>query len=175
MKNLFLVLCISIFSLVNVFAQNSNEHKKDSILVISNEQEKNIVALHMEGEWSYEVMDEEKPYETGIIFQKDTTILTLIPKKYYDFLVKNPIYAAGYMIISSKKDDKMEEKKVPFLLTTLFGNPHIVWFRERGGDPLGDAESFNVFIPSTGEKENDIMYLGGDMPHEPFRPFKRVK
>ncbi len=171
MKNLFSVLFVFMFSFIfsvcTVFAQ-------DSTLVISAEQEKNIVALAMEGEWLYELKDGENSEKQILSFQKDSTALSLVPKKFYKVLFDKPIYSAGYLSLSSEKRN-ITIKSVPYLLTTIYGNPHVVIFMERDGKPYDDAEGFNIFIPTTGEKEKDILYMGGDNAHEPFQPFQRVK
>ncbi len=64
-------------------------------------------------------------------------------------------------------------KDYPFILIELFGNPHIVYFREREGDPMGDTESFNVMPASAKDKPNDLLFIGGDFSREPFAAYER--
>ncbi len=48
------------------------------------------------------------------------------------------------------------------------GNPHIFYFRERGGDPYGDSESYNVMLAPAKDRENDLLSVGGDFNNQPF-------
>jgi hypothetical protein len=77
------------------------------------------------------------------------------------------VYAMGWMTA--------REKKHPFFLTALNGNPHVVYFRERGGDPLGDAESFNVMLAVAEDRKDDLLFFGGDFNNQPFTALGRVK
>ena len=61
-------------------------------------------------------------------FYADDKVVTKIPEKYEKFLADKTIYMAG--IMKSGKDE------YPFILIEHKGNPHIVYFRERDGDPL---------------------------------------
>jgi hypothetical protein len=70
---------------------------------------------------------------------------------------------------------KVGGQEHPFLLTGLHGNPHVVWFRERGGDPFGDAESFNVMISPAKEPKHDLLLVGGDFNNQPFSAYGRSK
>ncbi len=121
----------------------------------------------MEGEW----FSKQEGYT--MIFKKDTTVLEQIPKKYHDFLKDKIIYSVGY--ITLKSETKVFTENKPYLLTVIHGNPHIVWFRERDGDPLGDSESFNVFIAIGEAPVDDLFYVGGDFNNQPFFRFTRVK
>jgi hypothetical protein len=64
-------------------------------------------------------------------------------------------------------------KDYPFILTQLFGSPHIVYFRERDGDPMGDSESFNVMLAPAENKTNDLLFIGGDFNNQPFKAYER--
>jgi len=77
---------------------------------------------------------------------------------------------AGMMTV---KDMKTREHV--FILIEHRGNPHVVWFRERGGDPLRDTESFNVMLAVGRERQNDLLFIGGDFNNQPFSAYTRVK
>lgn len=94
-------------------------------------------------------------------------IVEKIPDKYGEFLNGHTLYMAGYF--------KWGEAESPFVLTDLHGNPHMIWFRERDGDPYGDAESCNVMLAWAKEPKNDILFMGGDFNNEPFRPYRRAE
>ena len=69
----------------------------------------------------------------------------------------------------------LRDKEHVFVLIEHRGNPHLVWFREAGGDPLGDAESFNVMLAPAKDTANDLLFIGGDFNNQPFSAYKRVK
>jgi hypothetical protein len=60
-----------------------------------------------------------------------------------------------------------------FILIEMKGNPHVVYFRERDGDPLGDAESFNVMLAVAKDKPSDLLFIGGDFNNQPFTAYER--
>ncbi|WP_338767835.1 hypothetical protein WAF17_06570 [Bernardetia sp. ABR2-2B] len=159
-KSAFLFLVCSLLSFKSLAQQESTP------LVCVNDKE-NVVSSAMEGEW----FSQQEGYT--INFKKDTTILEQIPTKYQDFLKDKVIYSAGYITI--KSETKVFTENKPYILTVLSGNPHILWFRERDGDPLGDSESFNVFIAIGETTIDDLLYVGGDFNNQPFLRFTRVK
>ncbi|WP_375562064.1 hypothetical protein ACE193_05820 [Bernardetia sp. OM2101] len=165
MQNLFqkatLLFLVCSFISFNSLAQ------QDSISLKYINDKENVVSSAMEGEW----FSRQEGYT--MIFKKDSTILEQIPTKYQGFLKDKTIYSAGYITIKSETKTYTENK--PYLLTVLSGNPHIFWFRERNGDPLGDAESFNVFIAIGETPADDLLYVGGDFNNQPFLRFTRVK
>jgi hypothetical protein len=159
-KATFLFLVCSFISFKTWAQQDSTS------LVCVNDKE-NVVSSAMEGEW----FSQQEGYT--MIFKKDTTVLEQIPEKYNDFLKDKIIYSAGYITLKSETKTFTENK--PYFLTVVSGNPHIVWFRERDGDPLGDSESFNVFIAIGEAPISDLLYIGGDFNNQPFLRFTRVK
>ena len=115
----------------------------------------NVVASRLAGQW---VVDRAlttrlrgKPQASippgnEVEFTSDPAVAGKIPKKYHDLLKAFPIYMAGTM--------KMRGKPYPFILIGHKGNPCVMYFRERDGDPMGDAESFNVMLAPAKEKGN---------------------
>ncbi|WP_299626712.1 hypothetical protein [uncultured Tenacibaculum sp.] len=157
MKKLIITLIISVVSM-NIYSQN------DSILKYTLNKE-NIVASAIDGTWKSKKRSQE------ITVYKDTSILNLIPKKYYKFLYKKAIYHAGYITLGNKD----EKQQYPFLLIELNGNPHLVFFRKRNNEPYCDAESFNLFIARGEKKSEDKLFVGGDFNNQPFFEFVRVQ
>ncbi len=98
-------------------------------------------------------------------FREDATVLAKIPAAIATKLKAFPILLAGTM-------QKGETKHV-FLLTVLSGNSTLVWFRERGGDPCGDAESWNVMFVRAEAKQADLLFVGGDNDNQSFEAFAR--
>ncbi|MCH2193248.1 hypothetical protein [Kordia sp.] len=125
----------------------------------------NVVASAIDGTWKHEKDD------VTIMFKKDTSILSLIPEKFNKDFAGEVIYHAGFMTIFMKG----KELKVPFILITNHGNPHMVFFRDRQGDPYGDAESFNLFVAKGKTKETDRLFVGGDFNNQEFRELVRIE
>ena len=61
----------------------------------------------------------------------------------------------------------------PFLLIAVHGNPHVLYFRERDGDPMGDGESFNLVLAPAREPASDLLFIGGDFNNQPFAAYDR--
>jgi hypothetical protein len=111
---------------------------------------------------------EKTPIEQVILeFKKDSSVIGTLPPLEKHKEVGMNIYLSGYMIL--------KEKKFPFILVELCGNMQLVWYRERDGNPLGDTESFIVTIASAKERQNDLLFIGGDFNNQPFKAFKREK
>lgn len=135
----------------------------------------NVVASRLEGTWQANealtkrlIGDSKKRSESprGVLtFKSDPAILQQLPVKYEKFLKDKQIYMAGIMEVNGERH--------PFLLIELKGNPHIVWFRDIGGEPMDDSESFIVMFASAADKKNDILLIGGDFNNEPFRAYER--
>ena len=101
-------------------------------------------------------------------FEADESLAAGLPARYADFLKDKPIYLAGRISGGHLRE------ACPFILTVLHGNPHVVYFREKDGDPMGDAESFNVMLARGDKPENDILFIGGDFNNQPFTAYRRV-
>jgi hypothetical protein len=129
----------------------------------------NVVSSKLEGTWE---PDDELTRRLGgsskgrISFTSDANVAAKIPAKYDDYLKGKRIYMAGVMTL--KQVDH------PFILIEHKGNPYVVYFRKRGEDPLGDAESFNVGAAVAKDTKNDLLFVGGDFNNQPFSAYRRV-
>lgn len=103
---------------------------------------------------------------TGILrFQADPSIVPKIPEKYHRHLAERTLFLAGHMTSRGTKH--------PFLLIALNGNPHVLYFRERDGDPMGDGESFNLMLAPAKDRARDLLFIGGDFNNQPFSAYER--
>ncbi len=133
---------------------------------------KNIVAGRIKGEWaphkklSKRLMGDAAAALDNITFRIDTSVAKKIPDKYDEFFKGRQVYTAGTL--------KLRGKEYPFVLIALGGCPHVVYFREKGGEPMGDAESFYVMLAAAKDKAKDILFVGGDMPSESFTALERA-
>lgn len=123
----------------------------------------NVVASALDGKW--------KAKDKEITVIKDTSIIRLIPEKYNKFLLNKTIYHAGYITLKQKGE---KATKHPFIIVEMNGNANLVYFRERSGDPLGDAESFILFVARMETKAKDLLILGNDFNSQGAIVFKRV-
>lgn len=129
----------------------------------------NVVASKLEGTWEPDVEVTARLGATSkgpLSFRSDVNVTATIPAKYDAFLKGKQIYMAGVMTL--------KQKDIPFLLIEHKGNPHVVYFRERDGDPLGDAESFNVSAVVAKDTKDDLLFVGGDFNNQPFSAYRRV-
>ena len=136
----------------------------------------NVVASRLEGTWRPHgaltqrltgravARDGETP--AGIVrFQSKPGVAATIPATYQRFLADKTIFMAGRMTRRGTPH--------PFILITMHGNPHLVYFRERDGDPMGDTESFNLVLAVAKDRDRDLLFLGGDFNNQPFRALER--
>ncbi|MBI5722376.1 MAG: hypothetical protein HZA50_00300 [Planctomycetes bacterium] len=132
----------------------------------------NVVAGRLIGKWKTnaaisERLRGETVKEETVIFAEDASVAAKVPDKYAEALKQKQVYLAGTM----SKDGK----NYPFILIEHKGNPHIFYFREKGGDPMGDGESFNLTIAPAKDKAKDLLFIGGDFNNQPFTAFERVE
>lgn len=135
----------------------------------------NVTAGRLLGLWESDASVAErmglKPSTQSIEFLAGTDFLAQVPAEFAEALGEFHLYESGTLIY--RRDGKVESSH-PYLLTTVQGNPHIMLFRARNGDPLGDIESANVFVAPGKERANDLLLLGGDFNNQPFHPYRRV-
>ena len=102
----------------------------------------------------------------SIAFESKPEVCAQIPERFADKLSAGRVYLAGTV--------RFGKRAAPFILTTLRGNPHVVYFRPRGDDPLGDAESFNLSVVPGETPAQDLLFLGGDFNNQRFSAYKRA-
>ncbi len=136
----------------------------------------NVVAGRLAGKWKAHLpltqrltgtappVGAESPVGS-MSFKIDDSIAGKIPAMYAEFFMDKTIYMAGTM--------NYRGKDYPFILIEHKGNPHIAYFRERNGEPMGDAESFNVMLTVAKDTENDLLFIGGDFNNQPFTAYER--
>ena len=107
----------------------------------------------------------------SITFEQDPTILASIPARHGEMLSECVLYEAG--LLTLHEEDELDFAG-PYLLTNHCGNPHVIVFRERDGEPLADAESFNILLAPGKEPHQDLLLVGGDFDNEPMRAFRRA-
>jgi hypothetical protein len=135
-------------------------------------EKENVVASRLIGKWkTYASLSERlrgnAVSEEAVEFSEDASVAAKVPERYSEFLKAKQVYLAGIMT--------RNEKTYPFILTEHNGNPYLFYFREKNGNPMGDGESFNLILAPAKEKEQDLLFMGGDFNNQPFSAFERVK
>lgn len=129
----------------------------------------NVVASKIEGTWGPDealTRRVEGASLGAVTFKSDAEVAKMIPGKYDEFLKGRRIYLAGRMTL--------RKQEYPFILIEHKGNPHVVYFRQRGDDPMGDVESFNVMLVVAKDTAKDLLFIGGDFNNQPFSAYQRV-
>jgi len=162
--------CIVLAAVAAAAAGLTVQEKSDSIL-----------ARGLEGTWQVEpdlarrlLGGEQAPPRLIFVFTGDPRIAASIPDKHNEFFKGKAIYMAGTFTRGREGEHVEAGPKHPFVLVEHNGNFHLVWFRERDGDPMGDAESNIVAFAPARQKGNDLLFIGGDDPGERFLAFERV-
>ncbi|PQO36917.1 hypothetical protein C5Y96_07075 [Blastopirellula marina] len=135
----------------------------------------NVVASRIEGDWQVHApLTERLTGGQGLLlkrlsFKSDPAVATKIPGKYAEYFQQQnmKVYLAGRV--------DLDGKKCPFVVTNIHGNPHVIFWLERDGDPFGNGESFNVMLTVAEDRQNDLLFVGGDFNNQPFSAFERVK
>lgn len=168
----FVATVVAIFSILSCSALCFAELKVEA-------DKENVVASRLEGSWCKDASLSERlngkklaeqSTQPVISFKSDPAMLSKLPVKFEQFLKDKKIYMAGICTFHREKDEEHI-----FLLIEHRGNPHVVWFKEKDGDPNGHPESWNVSVAPANDKENDLLLIGGDFNNESFKPFRRVK
>lgn len=134
------------------------------------EPEKNhVVANTLVGQWQLDTgltgrLGKKGGLET-VEFREDASVVAKVPDRIAKKLRGHRIYTAGTMVKKGKEH--------AFLLITFAGNPTVLWFRERGGDPMGDTESWIVSAARARARQADVLFVGGDMDNQPFAAYTR--
>jgi hypothetical protein len=133
----------------------------------------NVVASRLEGTWRLHTDLTKRLYGRSfdevstLSFRSSSAKSIELPQDFAKFIEGKTIFLAGTFT--------GDGKEYPFLLTEYRGNPHIFYFKERDGDPMGDSESFNVMLAVAKDKQKDLLFIGGDFNNQPFVAFERVE
>ena len=131
----------------------------------------NVVASRLIGRWQLDATLTARLGGNSTVntleFRQDDAVVDKIPEPIAQKLKTFRIYLAGFM--------ELKGQPQAFILVEHKGNPHVVWFRERGGDPMGDAESFNVLLARAAQLNGDLLFVGGDHVNQPFTAFGRAR
>lgn len=133
----------------------------------------NVVASRLEGEWiadpsiSARLWADNVKRKERFAFRSDPRVADALPERYREMFAEHPAYMAGTMTRLGREH--------PFVLLSIHGNPHLLWFRGKDGDPFGDLESFNLFVARAERWEDDVLFVGGDFNNQPFLAYQRVE
>lgn len=140
----------------------------------------NVVASRLEGQWRLhgdltERLTSQAASKTslgmGFTFTTDPAVGDMVPERFEKLLKDKRVYLAGYMQRHELSAPKKE--RFPFLLVSHQGNPCLIYFRPKGDDPTGDAESMFVMLAVAKDRDKDLLFVGGDFNNQPFTAYER--
>jgi hypothetical protein len=125
----------------------------------------NVVANRLPGKWELDRTLSSRLQKTGrgidaLEFTADDKAVRLIPNEYKRLFQGKSTYLAGMMTL--------RDEQYPYILIELHGGPHLVWFQHRGG------EWVKLFVAAAEQRDNDLMFLGGNFSNQPFCAFRRA-
>jgi hypothetical protein len=138
----------------------------------------NVVGSRLAGTWEADAELTKRlagNAAAAITFASDESIAAKVPAKFETFLSGKSVYLAGTMTFKESPAGPGAVLTANFLLIEHKGNPHLVYFLPKDGDPFGNAESMNVMLAVAKDTSNDLLFLGGDFNNQPFAAYKRVK
>jgi hypothetical protein len=133
----------------------------------------NLVAKRLEGTWTLRE-DLTLKLQGSDLNERASFTVTVDAQAVPDRILKK-LGAKMKLTVYQMGRINLKGAEHPFILVGLHGNPHVIWFRERNGDPLGDAESFNLMIAPGKTPKEDLLFVGGDFNNQPFSAFGRSK
>src|SRR5437867_2081806 len=129
----------------------------------------NVVASRLAGAWEPDPVLTARLGGRGlgpVAVRVDAKAVAELPEKFAALFRERPAYLAGVMTL--------RRQEFPFVLTENRGNPHLIFFRPRGDEPLGDAESLNVMLAPAADPAGDLLFIGGDFNNQPFSAYRRA-
>lgn len=136
--------------------------------------EGNVTAGRLEGHWVSDAPLSERlgvtASSTQVEFVVDDSFLESLPDKAVEALKKKQVFEAGRVTWR----EGTGPRTFPYLLVNHSGNPVLLTFRERFGEPLADIESANLMVIPGKEHAKDLLFIGGDFDNQAFKPFRRV-
>ena len=135
-------------------------------------EEENVVASRLVGTWKTDLALSSRLNGRGvrgevIKFAEDASVAGKVPESYTQNLKAKQIYLSGIMT-------RNDGTAYPFILTEYYGNPRLIYFREKNGDPMGDGESFTLFVAPADDREKDLLFIGGDFNKQSFIAYERI-
>ena len=131
----------------------------------------NVVGTQLAGDWKLDVnltaqlcndcLDWEV---TSVSFTDNPSIVDMLSEE--DCLWLNDGF--GQLFMAGEMTFTMEQETLthPYVLTTWRGNPHIVYWRY--DEERYDRERFNLMIARAEDKNNDMLFVGGDFNDPDF-------
>merc|ERR1719244_2333432 len=137
------------------------------------EDPENVVSTQLEGSWGYnqEISMVLTPWSDNldiqeVKFYKNETVLDILPSWACDYIDR--IYLVGELTYVHL-DDTTEV--LPFVLTNISGNPHIVYYYIE----YDDTESMIVMMARAEDRMEDMFFMGGDFNDGGFTAWKRIE
>jgi len=138
----------------------------------------NVLSTQLEGSWVLDVelterLDPEYGYKMSNVtfkFENSPEVVDMIPEEeceWFGNYFEGTIYMAGFF---SGRENEESWHIFPMVLTTLSGNPHIMYWRFN----WTASDSFNVMLARSSDRSQDMLFTGGDFNDTPMNAWKRL-
>jgi hypothetical protein len=141
-------------------------------------EKENVVSGRLLGQWSVSetltsrLRKGADSQRFSLTFTEDRQVAAKIPDADAERFRQNKwqVYLAGQMTFLAGE----RVTKGPFVLSQVYGNPHVIFWLEKDGNEFGNGESFNLMLVPAEERAKDLLFVGGDHASEPFMALERV-
>ena len=132
----------------------------------------NLVAQRIEGRWILDAditarLDAQRGFQPPRAFEfakNDMVVRTLMAA--YPRFLGVPIYTGGTSVMGTEKHW--------FVLTGDYGNTTLMLFTPDRSEPMGDPHYLEVNMALSRDPAKDLMFIGGDLPHESAAAYRRM-
>ena len=135
----------------------------------------NVVGTQLAGDWQInedlttQLCPDCMTYwgdNAAVSFTDNPSIVDMLPEYFCESLPDdNILFMAGEITRTIQQDP--DSRTYHYVLTSSRGNPFVLVFDGEGG-------SFNLMIARAQDKNNDILFTGGDHNNHPFSAWTRV-
>jgi hypothetical protein len=139
----------------------------------------NVVGTQLAGDWTInlDLTNQLWPYYlgwvevTGISFTNNQEIGDIVPKDEWDSWMNDLLlFLSGEMTFKLGNTTDPEPVSYPFVLSSLSRNPHLIYWE----DDMTDTKSFNLMLARADDRNNDLLFIGGDFNNQAFTAWIRA-
>ena len=107
----------------------------------------------------------------GISFTNNKEIEDTLPQYDCDSWMNDfQLFLSGEMAFKLGNNTDPEPVSYLFVLNSLSGNPPLIYWE----DDMTDTESFNMMLARADDRNNDLLFIGGDFNNKDFTAWSRA-
>ena len=139
----------------------------------------NVVGTQLVGDWTINLDLTNQLWPdymgwvevTGVSFTNNPEIVDTLPEDDCDSWMNDfQLFLSGEMIFKLGNNTDPEPVSYPFVLSSLSGNPPLIYWE----DDMTDTESFNMMLARADDRNNDLLFIGGDFNNKDFTAWSRA-